>query len=249
VSFVILLALSALTNALPIFDIILDPETGQLQTFDPNAAPAGQFYIVSALALGAMLLTIGVLMVYLCAAIRDASSADYKGIECVLTAVKSYLRLIGVSLIKFIVNVLCFVPMLLINIFLLGYEYSAFLYFALLLLSLVPLAYFSIMFFFAESSILDNKCRGVFQSLKYSRDLTKGRRGEIFKVIAYCILMVLLIVMLLLYVLTTTHQIIFQFIIIFVFTIITLMQQKLTANLYVDTVSAYEARISISGEL
>ena len=247
--FVILLALSAMTNALPIDNILYDTETGQIRAFAPYAVPVRQLYLISAVALAVALFTKAVSMIYLSAAIRDASNADYTGRDCVCVVIKKFVRLIGMTIVKYFIGLLCIFPMLAVMYLYSRYPFSLFIFIPLLLISIIPVIYFSIMFFFAESSILNNNCKKVFQSLKFSRDLTKGRRGEIFRVMAFCVMIVFIFIILLLLILSAIPQIVYQFTIMFIFTIIALMQQKLTAYLYVDILSAYEEQGGKSAEL
>lgn len=175
-------------------------------TSDAAAQPQVSFGAMAA-GIAVMLLINIVSFVYLDAAIREAKQVEYSARDCVGAALRYFLRLSGVTILKNIILI------------------------AGLFLFIFPGIYLAIVMIFAECVILD-KNASVLSGLKLSGKLTAGRRGEIFKIELFCNLIIAIFLVLILSIFSTNNLAVFQYILLFTFTICTLIELKLTAYLY-----------------
>ena len=194
-----------------------------LQNLSPESTPPAQTSFSSFLVSIVIMLCINLVsFIYLDAAIREAKNEEYAAMDCVNSALKYFLRLSAVTILK--------------NIILL----------AGLFLFVVPGIYIGLMLLFAECAIL-HRDRKVVASLQFSRNITKGRRGYIFKVELFCNLILLFFIILILNIFATNNLIVFQYIFLFMLSMFTLINHKLTAYLYVETLAAHEGAGCASG--
>ena len=187
------------------------------QYMTPEGATVPVQTSVGSMALGVvvMLLINIVSFIYLDAATRDAKNQEYAARDCINSAMKCFLRLSGVTILK---NILVF---------------------AGLFLFIIPGIYLMILFLFAECAILDKGHR-VMSGLRFSRTLTNKKRGEIFKIELFCNLIIAIFVIILLSIFSSNNIIVFQYILLFTLSICTLIELKLIAYLYADAVAAHE---------
>jgi len=154
--------------------------------------------------------------IYLSAAIKEAKNEDYTAKDCISATLRNFIRLTGVTILK---NV-----MLVIG----------------LMLFLIPGIILAIIIIFAECFILDRNA-GVLAGLKGSWQTTKGRRGEIFKIELFCNLIIIFFVVFILNFFVDSAPIVFQYIFTFLLSLCSLIEHKLVAYLYVDSVAISNA--------
>jgi len=188
---------------------------------DASAAGSRMQYPLLLLSLLLMLLINAVSYVYLAAAVKEAKNEEYTANDCIRAAMKNFVRLTGVTILKNMV-------------ILLG-----------LTMFIIPGIYFAIILIFAECAVLD-KNRQTLAGLKYSYDLTAGRRMEIFKIELFCNLIVIFFVILMLNIFATNNIFVFQYIFIFLLSMCSLIEHKLIAYLYVDALVAAEGESAIA---
>ena len=216
--FLIILALYALYMYLMQIDIqSFDLASVQYFTSDEAAAPVQASLTSMLLGIVIMLVVNLVSFVYLDAAVREVKNEDYTARDCVNSALRHFPGLTGVSILKNII---------------LGVG---------LFLFIIPGIYLAVLFIFAECAILDKNKR-VLDSMRFSRDITKKRRGDIFKIELFCNLFIAIFVLLLLSIFASYNLIVFQYIMLFTMTLCTLIEHKLVALLYTDALAtvAYE---------
>jgi len=214
--FLVILALYALYFYIAQFDA--QPATlFSSQLTAPDGAAAASQASVGSMVLGiVIMLAINIVsFIYLDAAARDARNQEYVARDCVNAALKCFLRLSGVTIIK---NILIF---------------------AGLFFFIVPGIYLMILFLFAECAILERGV-GVMPSLRFSRALTYKKRGEIFKIELLCNLIIAIFVIILMSIFASFNSVVFQYIILFTLSICTLIELKLIAYLYADAIAAYD---------
>ena len=182
---------------------------------DGAAAPLRISYPAMFAGLFLMLLINLVSFVYLSAAIREAKNEEYSARDCVNAALRNFLRLTGVTILKNMA-------------LLLG-----------LMFFIIPGIYLAIVLIFAECAILDKNSQ-TLASLKFSQLLTAGKRGDIFKVELFCNLIIVFFVLLLLNFFVTNNVYVFQYAFLFMISICSLIEHKLVAYLYADALAAYE---------
>ena len=188
---------------------------------DGAAAPMQASYPFMAAGIIIMLIINVVSFVYLDAVIREAKHEEYTGGDCVKSALRCFPRLIGVSILKNMILAAGF------------------------FLFIIPGIYFAIVLIFAECAILDKNNKTI-ASLKFSGFLTQNRRGEIFKIVLFCNLIVAFIVILLLLIFSSNNVIVFLYILLFMLSICMLIEHKLVAHLYVDALASREGPIAVA---
>jgi hypothetical protein len=223
VIFLLILALYAVY----FYIIQLDSQTynfllSQYSSSDIAQAPFQTSFATMAFSILIMLSINIVSFIYLDAAVRDASNMEYTAGDCFNNALKCFPRLTGVTIIKNIILA------------------------AGLFLFIIPGIYLAILLIFAECAIL-NRRNAVVESLKFSRTLTNKRRGEIFRIELFCNLIIAVFVILILSIFSSNNIIVFQYIMLFAISIVTLIEHKLVAHLYVDAITAYEGAIASAG--
>jgi len=216
VVFLLILALYALSS----YIIMLNPQAYDLipqQGAAPGGADAANqaSFVELAGLFFVMMLINAASFVYLDAAIRDARGIDYTARDCIVSALKNFPRLMGVTIVK---NIVIFAGMCLF---------------------VIPGIYMMVLLVFAESAILDKGARAM-KSLRSSGALTKGRRGEIFKIELFCNLIIAIFIIILLLIFQSINAIAFNFVMLFVISLITLINFKLVAHLYADAILAKE---------
>ena len=204
-------------NILYIFMLQLDITGNDLLSEYMSGDGAASAIRTSNLALAAgliIMLVINLLsFIYLDAAIRDAKGMEYTARDSVNAVLKNFLRLTGVTILK---NV----------IFVAGF-----------FMFILPAIFMMVILIFAECVVLDQG-GAVVESLKRSNVLTNKKRGEIFKVILFCNLILAFFVIFLLSVFASYNVSVFQYISIFAFSLCILINFKLVAYLYADVMSA-----------
>lgn len=218
VVFLIMLALFAAN----VFSSRLDYHTinpASPQFLDPDAAAVQSQASLSSLA-ASILIMLSINMVsfvYLDAVIRDAKQEEYSNRICIQSAIRSFPRLMGVTIFKNAVII------------------------AGLFLLIVPGIYFAILFIFAECAALDKKCK-IGESIKQSVALTSKKRGEIFKVVLFCNIAIFIFVILILIFFASNNAAVFQYILLFMLSMYTLIGHRLAALLYADALASQENR-------
>ena len=218
VVFLIILALYAFYMYLMQIDIqSFDLASVQYFTSDEAVAPVQASLTSMLLGIVIMLVVNLVSFVYLDAAVREVKNEDYTARDCVNSALKHFPGLTGVSILKNII---------------LGVGLFFF---------IIPGIYLAVLFIFAECAILD-KNKHVLDSMRFSRNITKKRRGDIFKIELFCNLIIAIFVILLLSIFASYNLIVFQYIMLFTLSLCTLIEHKLVALLYSDAMAtvAYE---------
>jgi len=143
--------------------------------------------------------------VYLTACIRDSRGLSYRLSDCLTTMFRNIHRLLAVS-------------MLLMGLI------------ACTALLVIPAIIFYLMFIFNACLIVDENA-GILESFKKSKEMTDGRKGRIFNVILFFALLRILPFMI-----PVPENRIYaaNFVIAFLSSMISLMQQKAIALMYVD---------------
>ena len=149
------------------------------------------------------------LTVYLFACIKEFKKEAYTLSECFLSVLKNALKIIAIAII-----------------------YGA----AVItgsILFIIPGVIVSVMFIFSISCLVD-KNTGILESFKASKQLTDGRKGQIFVIIFMFSLIWLAPLMYLVLQIQLNRTIVTVFILQFISLLISLMQQRLIAAMYVD---------------
>ena len=186
---------------------------------DSATAPVELSFTAMVAGIVIMLLINIVSFIYLDAVIREAKHEDYTSADCIKSALRRFPHLTGVTIIKNMILA------------------------AGLFLFIIPGIYMAILLIFAECAVLDKNNRTI-ASLKFSGALTNRRRGDIFKIELFCNLIIAFIVILLLFIFSSNNAIVFQYILLFMLSLCTLVEHKLVAHLYVDALAAREGRIA-----
>jgi hypothetical protein len=161
--------------------------------------------------------------VYLTAYIMDLKGMVYKSSDCVKHVFKNIIGIMLAS-VSFLVSIAMLIGILLAPV-------AALYVFSLLSIPLIIL-YF--IFLFNVCYIVD-KGKGILQSFKLSMRLTKGVKGRVF-IILFTLYFLLSIPLgfITLPLLFLENSLVNSFVLIFVSTIISLVQQRVTALMYVD---------------
>jgi len=148
--------------------------------------------------------------IYLFAYLRELNGKEYTFKFCVGQVFKKFLKLL--------MAYIAFIAIILTGLFLL----------------VIPGIIFYHMFIFNICYLLDSNI-GVIEAFNASKNLTAGRKIDIFSIlVAFNLMIFIPLILIITIALSSANNLIFNFIISFITTMLTIMQQRLIALLYVD---------------
>ena len=153
--------------------------------------------------------------VYLYAAVKDAKAEPYTSMDCISAVAKKFVKLFIMTVFKTFATLLGAIALI------------------------VPGVIFAIRYSFTECILMDGE-KKLSESFQVSRNLTEGKKMDMFKIILFCHVIILFFLVLLLNGFAYGNVMVFNYVELFLFSIYTLMQNKLLAIMYVDVVYGQE---------